>query len=225
MPALIGLVLVLATASHGSSSSCNATGNKPLTQCYGAVGQPLFIYLITNLSGYELILKNNITGTVVFTHKNISRFYGTFAKHSIFYPNGTLQLTKAEKMHSGKYLFEIYRGSAGQFLQARTVDLFIEGRPPFIPVAIVVIILLAVLLLVIYTLYKRKNRPKAPDNRPEAVQELVYAQVTVVERKNQKGKEAEPDTVYDQVNASGTSEAVTDKTKSQGEIVYASIHT
>ncbi|XP_036404914.1 uncharacterized protein LOC118791603 [Megalops cyprinoides] len=126
MSALIGLVLVLAAVSYGSSSSCNATGNKTLTQCYGAVGQPLFIYLITNPSGYTLILKNNITGTV-FTHRNnISRFYGTFANHSIFYPNGTVQLTKAEKMHSGKYLFEIYRGSAGQFLQARTVDLFIK---------------------------------------------------------------------------------------------------
>ncbi|KAG7465208.1 hypothetical protein MATL_G00173810 [Megalops atlanticus] len=227
MSALIGLVLVLATVSDGSSFPCNATGNKTLTQCYGTVGQPLFIHLITNPSGYDLKLKNKITMTDVFNlKKNKSKFDGTFANHSTFYLNGTLQLTKAEKIHSGEYLFEIFHASEGRLLQVTTIELFIKGKLTLIPVAIVVVILLAVLLLGMYTLYKRKNRPKAPvDNRPDAVQELVYAQVTVVEKKNQKGKEVEPDTVYDQVNASGPSEAVTDKTKSQGEIVYASIHT
>ncbi|KAL4631362.1 hypothetical protein GN956_G15011 [Arapaima gigas] len=126
---MFGLLLLSAILRHGAAvSSCDTTEKKELHECYGAVGQPLFVHLITDTTGYEFNLKDSKNKKILkFKNGNTTSYTCCF----MFFNNGTLRLEK-DKNFAGKYILDIYN-SDGKFHQNRTIQLITE-KPVSSPV-------------------------------------------------------------------------------------------
>ncbi|XP_042562063.1 uncharacterized protein LOC122131235 isoform X2 [Clupea harengus] len=119
------LLLLLAGASKGLDSTCNATQD---AACYGALGGPVYLQLMRNTSGHALLFNNEpnlIFGligskTVFFDEFNTP----TFLQRWQFVPdNGTLIINPAERRDGGTYRVEIYKSTVGY----HTVQLIVKA--------------------------------------------------------------------------------------------------
>ncbi|KAL4631361.1 hypothetical protein GN956_G15010 [Arapaima gigas] len=114
-------LVLLAAAALGAAASCDATKDEKFHQCYGAVGQPLFLHLLNDTIGYEISLKNSRKERIL-TFKNGNTTYYTCC---FFFNNGTLRVDKATKNDSKEYNLEIH-DSDGMCIQSRKIQLSIE---------------------------------------------------------------------------------------------------
>ncbi|XP_031425678.1 hepatocyte cell adhesion molecule-like [Clupea harengus] len=123
------LLLLLAGASKGLDSTCNATQD---ATCYGALGGPVYLQLTRDTTGYELKLFSGDKN--IFTSKSSKTvFYNEFNTPSFrqrwqFVPdNGTLIINPRERRDSATYRVEIYEESTGKRVGEHTVQLIIEA--------------------------------------------------------------------------------------------------
>ncbi|XP_018589027.1 uncharacterized protein LOC108923052 [Scleropages formosus] len=124
---LLGFHVLLSARSV--AASCDVTKNEEFSQCFGALGQPVFIDLINDTTGYEISLKNS-QNERIFNFKYGSTTY--YACCLVFFNNGTLRMDKGKKNYSSKYNLEIH-DLDGTFLQSRKIQLAIE-KPVSSPV-------------------------------------------------------------------------------------------
>ncbi|XP_029113492.1 uncharacterized protein LOC114912140 isoform X2 [Scleropages formosus] len=124
MSAVFGLALTLAAvkAVQGAAAYCDVTKNERFHQCYGALGKPVFIQLVTNTSGYQVELKHNNITLFVFRGGRLKKNLCCFD----FFNNGTLRLDKAERNYSGQYTLEMYIHTTGAQLPGKEIQLILE---------------------------------------------------------------------------------------------------
>ncbi|KAL4601669.1 hypothetical protein GN956_G25671, partial [Arapaima gigas] len=94
---------------------------------YGAVGKPLFVRLITDTTGYQIVLKLPGNQTVFEFRKDKAVVRLCCFN---FLNNGTLKLDKAEQNYSGQYSLDIF-DSNGTNIQKKNVELIIIGESFF----------------------------------------------------------------------------------------------
>ncbi|XP_062405917.1 uncharacterized protein LOC134096184 [Sardina pilchardus] len=124
----VQLLLLMAGASKGLESICNATESI----CFGALGGPVYLRLMTNASGHDLAVYRG--DTVVFNFRNSrSVFYKESNTTPVlqrwqFVPdNGTLIINPAERRDAGTYRAEVYEQSTGKGAGYYTVQLIMEA--------------------------------------------------------------------------------------------------
>ncbi|KAL4601670.1 hypothetical protein GN956_G25672 [Arapaima gigas] len=119
--AFVGLVVILAAVPRGAAVSCDVTENKTFHECYGAVGKPLFVRLITDTTGYQIDFKSP-GNEIVFEFRKDKAVVRLCCFN--FINNGTLKLDKAEQNYSGQYSLDIL-DSSGTNIQQKKVKLII----------------------------------------------------------------------------------------------------
>ncbi|XP_031424835.1 hepatocyte cell adhesion molecule-like isoform X1 [Clupea harengus] len=123
------LLLLLAGASKGLDSTCDATQD---AACYGALGGPVYLQLMRNTSGHTLSFHNE--RKAIFTLRpSKTVFYKDYNTPSFlqrwqFVPdNGTLIINPAERKDAGTYRVRIFNKSTGKSVGEHTVQLIIEA--------------------------------------------------------------------------------------------------
>ncbi|XP_076143296.1 uncharacterized protein LOC143125578 isoform X2 [Alosa pseudoharengus] len=124
MKTVLGLLVLLAASTHGLDSMCNATQS---ATCYGALGGPVYLQLMKNVSGHDLSLQlyNNI---IFKMRKLISVFTNqSFSVTWQFVPdNGTMIINPVETTDARTYRVLIYEAT-GRGVGNHTVQLTIEA--------------------------------------------------------------------------------------------------
>eukprot|EP00063_Salmo_salar_P093158 XP_014067993.1 PREDICTED: uncharacterized protein LOC106611884 isoform X1 [Salmo salar] len=113
------------TSTGMEEKCCDARQNM---SCHGALGETVYLQLMNNATGSELVFRKDPTGASIkiFTMKNNTvRFHDSIkARSEFFINNGTFRISNTEKSDSGEYLLEIY-DSHGTRLSTGGVQLII----------------------------------------------------------------------------------------------------
>ncbi|XP_041931500.1 uncharacterized protein LOC121695049 isoform X2 [Alosa sapidissima] len=113
------LMLMLSGVSDGNTCICDAT--KSIT-CHGVQGEPLYLQVIPNATGYRLILKEitqNGASTIFRYKRNQILFFNETLSSSLKQRlhftamNGTISINPATKGDSGTYQVEIINDDKG----------------------------------------------------------------------------------------------------------------
>ncbi|KAJ8337591.1 hypothetical protein SKAU_G00365570 [Synaphobranchus kaupii] len=124
-PALLRVLLVLAAVSHGTTTFCNITEGE--AQCYGAVGQSVFINL-TDISDKDLDWTIRFNKTDFFRYRKQKPLPGKACQnHCHLLRNMTLRLDNLTKDLSGPYSFEVFDAN-GKSMKKRAMSLTIQGN-------------------------------------------------------------------------------------------------
>ncbi|XP_029113489.1 uncharacterized protein LOC108922844 isoform X2 [Scleropages formosus] len=106
----------------GAAAYCDVTNNERFHQCYGILGKPVFIQLVTNTSGYWIELKHKEKKLFELRKEHIDKHLCCFD----FFNTGILRLEKAERNYSGQYILEISKDASGNIWQTKEIQLIIE---------------------------------------------------------------------------------------------------
>ncbi|KAJ8254721.1 hypothetical protein GJAV_G00196420 [Gymnothorax javanicus] len=212
LTSLLKLLLLLAAVPQGTPTSCNITDGSSV-KCSEALGQPVYINLITDQKVGSFLVKFNRNDICRYRAKNKS-MSGPYKDHCHFFGNRTLRLDNLTKSYSGTYMFDVFDKDGENILKA-SMSLTIQGHSTETVIFATLgtcVLLLALLCGVGYYYYKKKQkllqttdgRTSAKDSLPgdksEDPQEIVYCQVQVGDNKKQpKKKEQEPQVVYGEV--------------------------
>ncbi|KAL4601600.1 hypothetical protein GN956_G25753 [Arapaima gigas] len=193
------MFILAGAAVPGAAVSCDVTENKTFHECYGAVGKPLFVRLITDTTGYQIEFKS--PGNQIMVEFKKDKAVVRLCCFN-FINNGTLKLDKAERNYSGQYSLDIF-DSNGTSIQKKNVELIIieTGILPVLG-ALGGIVLLFVMTLALYCYCKNKKDHHASGVNKSGNEELVYADVSASSNKrNEKKKVAKPEeeVVYGEV--------------------------
>ncbi|XP_062332392.1 uncharacterized protein LOC134032438 [Osmerus eperlanus] len=124
------LLFLLAGASHGIETSCDARQNG--SQCYGALNGTVYLHLTDIISGYELNFVGHTRRQVFQMKRNRVAYYKkhgglvTDGQVKFYENNGTLRINKIGKEYSDKYTLETTQESSGA-TSTHTLQLFIEA--------------------------------------------------------------------------------------------------
>ncbi|XP_041931499.1 uncharacterized protein LOC121695049 isoform X1 [Alosa sapidissima] len=126
------LMLMLSGVSDGNTCICDAT--KSIT-CHGVQGEPLYLQVIPNATGYRLILKEitqNGASTIFRYKRNQILFFNETLSSSLKQRlhftamNGTISINPATKGDSGTYQVEIINDDKGVNVANITIQIIIQ---------------------------------------------------------------------------------------------------
>ncbi|XP_045573608.1 hepatocyte cell adhesion molecule [Salmo salar] len=134
MDPLIVIVLVVTAATQVSATACNLSHDNGTHQCYGALGEALFIVLAADSSNEEIRLtKGDKYILDIKTGKDWEpKLQPEFKNRSELFNNGTFRLDRVLKNDSGDYKMEIFN-SEGSLLRHVNMRLQIQA-PVSVPV-------------------------------------------------------------------------------------------
>ncbi|XP_029627177.1 uncharacterized protein LOC115205381 isoform X3 [Salmo trutta] len=147
--------------------SCDAREHM---SCHGALGETVYLQLMNNATGSELVFKKDPTGANIriFSMKNNRvRFHDPIKPRSEFFiNNGTFRISNTEKTDSGEYVLEIY-DSHGARLSTGGVQLIIGGSGfnVFVYFQLAEVFILMAICLGSYCFYKKKTCPQEQVSR------------------------------------------------------------
>ncbi|XP_024284860.1 uncharacterized protein LOC121838660 isoform X2 [Oncorhynchus tshawytscha] len=228
MLVVFGLLVMLTGLSNGTEEkSCDARQNM---SCHGALGETVYLQLMNNATGSELIFKKDPTGASIkiFTMKNNTVIiHDSIKARSEFFINiGTFRISNTEKSDSGEYVLEIYY-SNGTHLSTGGVQLIIGAYHAGESYGTVIGSLVAVVLVLTvvvgpYCIHKRRTPSQIPD--ADESPELEYADINIL-KKMEKHREVPEDVEYGQVVVLKGSRPTTERDRPEGreETVYAGI--
>nr|XP_029515446.1 uncharacterized protein LOC115129344 [Oncorhynchus nerka] len=224
---VFGLLVMLTGLSNGTEEkSCDARQNM---SCHGALGETVYLQLMNNATGSELIFKKDPTGASIkiFTMKNNTvRIHDSIKARSEFFINiGTFRISNTEKSDSGEYVLEIYY-SNGTHLSTGGVQLIIGGESYGTVIgSLVAVVLVLTVVVGPYCIHKRRTPSQIPvptdaDESPE----LEYADINIL-KKMEKHREVPEDVEYGHVVVLKGSRPTTERDRPEGreETVYAGI--
>ncbi|XP_036379763.1 uncharacterized protein LOC118774524 [Megalops cyprinoides] len=121
MSAFVGVLLVLATASQGTATKCEVNHT---VQCYGALGESVFLRLPQNTSIKEMTLKKGNFRVLKLKNGNITD--SIYINRSKLFTNSTFRLDRVVKNDSGEYNLELY-ASNGNCLPSFNINLTVQA--------------------------------------------------------------------------------------------------
>ncbi|XP_029627176.1 uncharacterized protein LOC115205381 isoform X2 [Salmo trutta] len=154
------------TSTGMEEKSCDAREHM---SCHGALGETVYLQLMNNATGSELVFKKDPTGANIriFSMKNNRvRFHDPIKPRSEFFiNNGTFRISNTEKTDSGEYVLEIY-DSHGARLSTGGVQLIIGGSGfnVFVYFQLAEVFILMAICLGSYCFYKKKTCPQEQDD-------------------------------------------------------------
>ncbi|XP_014067989.1 uncharacterized protein [Salmo salar] len=227
MLVVFGLLVMLTGLSNGMEEKC-CDARQNMSR-HGALGETVYLQLMNNATGSELIFKKDPTGASIkiFSMKNntVSFHDSIKARSEFFINNGTFRISNTEKSDSGEYLLEIYN-SHGTRLCTGGVQLIIGGGSYGTVIgSLVAVVLVLTVVVGAYCIHKRRTPPQAPvptdaDESPE----LEHADINIL-KKMEKHREVPEDVEYGQVVVLKGSRPTTERDRPEGreETVYAGI--
>uniref|UniRef100_A0A3Q2QSS1 Immunoglobulin V-set domain-containing protein n=1 Tax=Fundulus heteroclitus TaxID=8078 RepID=A0A3Q2QSS1_FUNHE len=102
-------------------TECNLTNPSEDQHCIGALGEPLFFYLLTSEQEKTMLERNEATD---FKSDNNAKYNNNYE----YFTNGTLKVDKTTKNDSGIYQLEVYSSSSGILQRKIKLHLYIIGR-------------------------------------------------------------------------------------------------
>ncbi|XP_062332723.1 uncharacterized protein LOC134032714 isoform X2 [Osmerus eperlanus] len=124
------LLFLLAGASHGIETSCDARQNG--SQCYGALNGTVYLHLTDKISGYHIALTGDHRKRVFKTKSGNIVYYNKKNEETtdrrIYFEkkNGTLRINKIKKDDSDNYTLKTTQGNSRN-IATHTLQLFIEA--------------------------------------------------------------------------------------------------
>ncbi|KAJ8254722.1 hypothetical protein GJAV_G00196440 [Gymnothorax javanicus] len=125
LPSLNKLLLLLLAVQQGSTASCSITEAGPPAECYGRLGEPVYIKVMTNTEVRGLIFMFNGTLTQGCRLMEGSSTSGSHKDKCHFNRSGIIQLDDLNKSNSGHYIFEVF-GNDGRMIQTASMSLTIQ---------------------------------------------------------------------------------------------------
>ncbi|XP_038848956.1 uncharacterized protein LOC120047494 [Salvelinus namaycush] len=219
---MFALLMMSAEPSYGMETYCNATQN---VSCYGALGGTVYLQLMNDATGFELIFKRNATGgnTEIFKMKHNNITYKSIeARSEFFINNGTFKINNTEWRDSAEYSLEIHY-SNGTYLDTRGVQLTIGGGSYGTVIgSLVAVVLVLAVVVGAYCIRKRRNPPQAPD--ADESPELECDNITIL-KKTEKQRDVPEEVLYGQIVVLEGARPNTERDRPEGqeETLYAGI--